>query len=241
MTFLSMLALGFFLGMRHATDADHVVAITAIVSRERSTRAAMRMGALWGLGHTATILVVGGAIVVFGLAIPPRLGLSMEMCVAVMLVVLGIMNLTGTMRRIDKAAHDVGHDAERAQALRERTAPGLTTPHHTSRIVRPVIVGLVHGLAGSAAVALLVLASIRVPMRALVYLLVFGAGTVLGMMMLTGAMVFPLAAIAKRFGSVERGTARLTGVASVAFGLYLAYEIGVVSGLFSAAPSWSPR
>src|SRR5262249_23294715 len=104
-TVLVILALGFFLGMRHATDADHVVAVTAIVSRERSARAAVALGGLWGLGHSVTILGVGGAIVVLGLIIPPRLGLGMEMSVATMLVVLGIMNVTGAIRRIEQAAH----------------------------------------------------------------------------------------------------------------------------------------
>src|SRR5438552_12923166 len=87
MTLFAILALGFFLGMRHATDSDHVIAVTTIVSRARSARAALWVGALWGLGHSATILAVGGAIVLFGWIIPPRLGLSMEMSVAVMLIV----------------------------------------------------------------------------------------------------------------------------------------------------------
>lgn len=86
MTLLPILALGFFLGMRHATDADHVVAVSTIVSRERSLRAAARVGVLWGIGHTLTILVVGGAIILFGVVIPPRLGLGMEFSVAIMLV-----------------------------------------------------------------------------------------------------------------------------------------------------------
>src|SRR5919202_680871 len=90
---LSVLALGFILGMRHATDADHVVAVTTIVSHQRSIARAAGVGALWGVGHTATILLVGGAIIVFRLAIPPRLGLAMEFGVAVMLVLLGVRSL----------------------------------------------------------------------------------------------------------------------------------------------------
>src|SRR5262249_36643181 len=106
-TVLVILALGFFLGMRHATDADHVVAVTTIVSRERSARSALAIGGLWGVGRSVTILGVGGAIVVLGLIIPPRLGLGMEMSVATMLVVLGVMNVTGAIRRIEQAAHSM--------------------------------------------------------------------------------------------------------------------------------------
>ena len=90
---LSILALGFFLGMRHATDSDHVIAVSTIVSRERDVRHAAIIGMFWGVGHSITLLVVGGAIIVFGLVIPQRLGLSLEFCVALMLIVLGAFNL----------------------------------------------------------------------------------------------------------------------------------------------------
>ena len=96
---LAIVLLGFFLGMRHATDPDHVVAVTTIVSRERTMLHAALIGALWGLGHTFTILVVGSAIILFKLTIPPRLGLSMELSVGFMLILLGVLNLTGLMRR----------------------------------------------------------------------------------------------------------------------------------------------
>jgi high-affinity nickel-transport protein len=232
MSLLAILALGFFLGMRHATDADHVVAVTTIVSRERSARSAVGIGALWGLGHTATIVLVGGAIVLFGLVIPPRLGLSMELSVACMLILLGTMNLTGAFRRIDEAAHGVEHRA----ASHERTANS-----GVSRWLRPIIVGVVHGMAGSAAVALLVLTTIRDARSALLYLSVFGAGTVVGMMLLTSAMAVPIMIASTRFGSIERPLARLTGLVSIGVGIFLAYQIGVTDGLFSANPTWDPH
>src|SRR5215471_2300281 len=98
--FLSIIALGFFLGMRHATDADHVVAVTTIVSRERSIRSAALIGVLWGLGHTITIFLVGSLIILFGIVIPPRLGLTMELSVGLMLILLGVLNLSGMMKWI---------------------------------------------------------------------------------------------------------------------------------------------
>src|SRR5215470_12815474 len=94
---LLILVTGFFLGMRHATDPDHVVAVSTIVSREKSIPRAGWIGILWGVGHTLTILVVGAAIILFGFVIPPRLGLTLEFSVALMLILLGVLNLTGAM------------------------------------------------------------------------------------------------------------------------------------------------
>ncbi len=233
MTLLAILALGFFLGMRHATDSDHVVAVTTIVSRERTARGALWIGALWGLGHSATIMLVGGAIVLFGWVIPPRLGLSMELSVAVMLVVLGLMNFKSALSRIAKAT----------QRSANASSPELSaTPHaHVRGPLRPLAIGVVHGLAGSAAIALLVLTTIKSASMALLYLGIFGAGTLLGMTLLTLAMSVPLVALSRRFGNLELLLGRATGLLSIAFGLLLAYQIGVGDGLFTATPTWSPR
>jgi len=217
---IALLTVGLLLGMRHATDADHVVAVTTIVARSPTARAALAIGALWGLGHTATVLFVGGAIIVFGAVIPPRLGLSLEMAVALMLIVLGSINLAGGGRRAGHVAR--GHAPPRAGW-------------------RPLVIGVVHGLAGSAAVALLVLATVRDAVWAALYLLIFGAGTVLGMVLLTVAMTLPLAAAARRFQAFERAAAVCTGGLSLAFGLFLVYRLGVVEGLFSLSPHWAPR
>ena len=243
MSLLAILALGFFLGMRHATDADHVVAVTTIVSRERSPWSALRVGALWGLGHSATIVAVGGAIILFGLVIPPRIGLSMEFSVAIMLIVLGAMNLSGAMKRIADVAH--GHSHDGAQPLESSRTSGSIAPEDTSRgffhRLRPLIVGFVHGLAGSAAVALLVLTTIKDATWAILYLAIFGGGTVLGMMVLTLAMAGPLALASRMFGSFEKKLAGATGLLSIAFGVFLAYQIGFVDGLFTDTPAWDPH
>ena len=207
---LTAIALGALLGLRHATDADHVVAVTAIVSRERSLRRAAGIGALWGIGHTLTLLVVGGAIVTFRLVIPTRLGLALEFGVALTLIVLGFSNLR---------ARD---DAPRAA-------------------VRPFLVGLVHGLAGSAAVALLVLATIRGTFEALVYLFVFGLGTIIGMMAVTMLLAVPTLYAGARVTRFQSGIRVAAGALSIAFGLMLARELIVNGGLFAAVPTWDPR
>lgn len=217
LTSLSILALGFLLGMRHATDPDHVVAVTTIVSQQRSVARAAAVGALWGAGHTATIVLVGGSILLFRLAVPPRLGLALEFAVAVMLVLLGVRNLqAGALR--------AGRGGRGAAAL---------SP------VRPIVVGFVHGLAGSAFVAMLVLTAIPSPVIGIVYLLVFGVGTVAGMTLITAAIAVPSAYAVARVTGAGRYVQLAAGVASVCFGLFLAHRVGVVDGLFAATPHWS--
>lgn len=233
MNLTALLALGFFLGMRHATDADHVVAVTTIVSRRRTLRAAVPVGVLWGLGHTATILLVGGAIVLFGVVIPPRVGLGMELSVAVMLVLLGALNVWAFLRDAGKLPHS--HEGPSGRTEVDADAGGSTLS------LRPLAVGLVHGLAGSAAVALLVLAAIRDAAWALAYLVVFCAGTVAGMLVITMALALPVVAAAARFGRLHRTLGVTTGLASVLLGALLAYKIGFVQGLFTAHPQWLPQ
>jgi hypothetical protein len=232
-TLLAVLALGFMLGLRHATDADHVMAMSALVSRERSSRAAIALGAFWGLGHTLTLVLVGGAIAVFGLAVSPRLGLSMEMSVAVMLILLGTLNLTsgGGAHHASVPTHAVDDSDPRSRTLARTLRRGG----------RSLLVGGVHGLAGSAAVALLVLTSIGEARWAPVYLGVFGCGTVVGMMLVTATMAVPLKLATLRFESAERFMARTTGALNIAFGLFLAYRIGIVQGLLLGSPSFTPQ
>ena len=222
---LAVAALGFFLGMRHATDPDHVVAVTTIVARQRSIRAAALTGAVWALGHTLTIMLVGGGIILFGWVIPPRVGLSMEFSVGVMLILLGVMNLWSAR-----------------QAIHDQVAPARTSRADEalgrSSLTRSLVVGLIHGLAGSAAVALLVLAVIGKSTWSLLYLLIFGLGTVVGMVLVTAAIGVPFAARGSRFGRLNRALRMAAGGVSVALGLFIAYKIGIVEGLLSGhAPS----
>ncbi len=207
--------LGFLLGLRHATDADHVVAVTTIVARERTLRRAAWIGALWGIGHTLTVFAVGGAIIAFRLVIPPRLGLALEFGVAIMLITLGFANLR-------PAEREHGHTHE--------------FDHR-----RPIIIGTVHGLAGSAAVAILVLAAIPQTGWALAYLLVFGVGTIAGMMLVTVILAAPAMYASERVARLHGGIRLAAGALSIVFGLLLARELIVGGGLLSAAPHWSPR
>jgi high-affinity nickel permease len=233
MSLLAILTLGFFLGMRHATDSDHVVAVTTIISREKSIRAASLVGALWGIGHTLTIMLVGGAIVLFGIVFPPRVGLTMEFSVALMLVLLGALNVAGFRRDVKKLQSPEGPPDDGSH---EGAHHGLVARLGGYSALRSLVVGTVHGLAGSAAVALLVLTTIRDSRWALLYLFLFGVGTVAGMILITSALAVPLVHTARRFPAWKRHVGWVTGLLSVGFGLLLVYQIGFVDGLFSAAP-----
>ncbi len=265
---LAVCVLGFFLGMRHATDPDHVIAVSTIVSRHRTTAGAALIGALWGVGHTLTIVVVGTGIILLGWVIPPRLGLSLELSVGVMLIVLGLMNLSGAWQRIVETVpsaagapgavhthphshgdyvhtHPHGHEPE-AHPHRPDQTPlarldrwlGRLSPY---QVARPLIVGMVHGLAGSAAVALLVLATIGNTAWAILYLMLFGAGTIAGMMLVTAAIAWPVAHAGARFPRLPHRLRVASGVLSLGFGLALAYQIGIGDGLFGGHPTWTPR
>ncbi len=230
---LLLAVVGLVLGMRHSTDPDHVVAVSTIVSRQRGLRNAALVGALWGLGHTLTIFAVGTLIILFGVVIPPRLGLSMEFAVALMLILLGVLNLTGVMQRFTQRFFPHTHIAED-----NPEGPRTLNRFHA---FRPLVIGLVHGLAGSAAVALLVLSTIRSPVWASLYLLIFGAGTMLGMILMTVAMALPLAFAGDKFSRLSHILAIASGFVSVAFGTFLVYQLGYVGGLFSSHPRWTPQ
>jgi high-affinity nickel permease len=208
LTFITSL----MLGMRHATDPDHIVAVTTIVSRERSVVKAAGIGAVWGLGHTITLLLVGGAIIAFKIGFNARLGLSMEFCVAVMLIVLGLLNLFDVKMRA--------------------SAPSTS---------RPFVVGVVHGLAGSAAAALLIVPLMDDPRWAALYLLTFGLGTIVGMSIVTISIAAPSLLAAAHMPSLQRSLRVASGAVSLVFGLYLAHKIGFADGLFIAEPRWTPR
>lgn len=256
---VALAGLGFLLGMRHATDADHVIAVTTILARSRRFLHSTLIGALWGFGHTVTVLVVGSAIIAFNVVIPPPVGLAMELAVAVMLVLLGVLNLTGTLKRITERftppapmhghahehlhAHDPStdlHPHDHAHLHGHGTDQGLLATFGWFQLLRPVIVGLVHGLAGSAAIALLVLSTIRDSGLALAYLVIFCGGVAAGMAILTTLIGLPFLVSRTRSERINRWLTVGSGILSLAFGFYLAYQIGFVDGLFTGHFRWEP-
>jgi len=270
--FLSILAVGFFLGMRHATDPDHVIAVTTIVSNQRNRMRSAMIGAFWGLGHTVTIFVVGAGIILFNLVMPVRIGLSMELSVAVMLIILGLANVAGFLRSMPVGSTPSGaiHTHDGAEVHSHAHSHGdyihshphahqpESHPHATGQTplgwldrafgrigvyqyLRPFVVGVVHGLAGSAAVALLVLTTIRNVHWAVAYLLIFGVGTIAGMMLITMSLASAFMMVGKGREKFSRRLAFASGLLSLGFGLFVAYEICFVNGLFTTHARWIPH
>jgi hypothetical protein len=268
---VGVILLGLLLGMRHATDPDHVVAVTAILSRERRFAAALRIGVIWGLGHTATVLAVGVAIIIFKVAIPTRIGLAMEFAVAIVLILLGLNAAANLARRLFSRARPesrapVVHSHSHAHKGRFHSHPhvhpagGATTEAsadlHMDHLMveaqpasfaaqRPMLrsfaVGLVHGLAGSAAIALLVLSAIPSTVWATAYLAIFCVGVIIGMGLITTAIGLPFVFALQRMSNLHRVMVSGAGLLSFGFGLFLALQIGVGDHLFGAAPIWIPH
>jgi hypothetical protein len=207
MTLLPALALGFALGVRHATDADHIAAVGTIASGGASARHAALTGAWWGLGHSVSVLVVGGFLVVMRWPMPFVLALVLELAVAIMLIALGV----------------------RAIVRRDRAVPVSAT--------RPVLVGVMHGLAGSAALALLLIAATADTVTAAAYLVVFCIGTTAGMAAVSALFALPARLGARRAVAFGRAARVVAGVASIVVGASLALKVGVEDGLLAAIPT----
>lgn len=218
---ISILSLSFLLGMRHAIDADHVVAVSTIVSREKKgILSSALIGILWGIGHSLTVTLVGIPIIFYSFVVPPGLGVFLEFLVGLMLVILGILNLTGSTVLMHK----------------HRNLNSLNYGvHHLGlfQAIRPLVVGLVHGLAGGAAVVLLILSTIHNPMLAVFYLFVFHIGVVLGMMIITILIGISVTVAKSKSQTINRYLIITSGLFSLLFGLYIMYQTGVNNGLFS--------
>ncbi len=258
-TLFAILGIGLLLGIRHATDPDHVIAVSTIVTREQKISRAAVIGLAWGVGHTLTILVVGTILIVFRITLPPRVGLSMELAVGLMLIFLGLRNLRLSLT-VPWSKRKQHHHAEAHYHLHGDYIHVHADDHSHSQeetplskldrrfrrfsaysAVRPLVIGIVHGLAGSAAIALLVLSTIPNPAWAIGYLLIFGVGTILGMILITLAMGGTLIYGQKRFASIGRHFDTAAGVISLAFGVFVTYQIGFSAGLFTANPTWIPH
>ena len=217
MTGWPTLLLGLVLGMRHAMDPDHVVAVAALTARTRRTWSGAWLGAVWGFGHTLTLTGAGAAIILLNLTLPPRVVLALELLVAIALMVVGALN--------------VGRGA------------GVAPPARPPRMaaLRAFGVGLAHGLAGSAAVALLVLATVRGAALACGYLALFGTGTIVGMVLISTGISAPFVIATRRWPHLGPWMRVATGALSLVFGAWLMLQISLVDGLFLPQAHWAPR
>jgi len=236
----ALLGLGLVFGLKHATEADHIVAVSAIVSEQRSLLRSATVGALWGVGHTVSLIFVGIIVLALRVAVPESVAHWLEFCVALMITVLGLSALLRALRRRrDVHLHEHKHDGVVHVHLHfhehETEHKGVVAAHShaVSRIgFKPLIVGAMHGLAGSAALTLLVLTQVDSTVLGLLYLAVFGAGSIAGMLLMSGLIGLPFALSARRFNGFHYGLQSIAGALSIAFGLWYAYETGISSGLW---------
>src|SRR5262245_25375015 len=219
----ALLTFGFVLGLRHALDVDHLAAVSTIVSERRSLWRSSLVGAVWGLGHTASLLVVAILMIVLHADIPPRVAMTLELGVAAMLVGLGL-NLLWTLWRGGRLHHHVHAHGGRLHVHPHVHTPGGETAdggHHHVR--RPFLVGLVHGLAGSAGLMLVVAASIPQPALALAYVMIFGLGSIGGMAAMSMLLGAPLVLVGERFARAEGSVWVWGGLGGVGVGVRVAW------------------
>jgi high-affinity nickel permease len=215
---LSLLGLGFLLGARHALDADHVAAVATILSERPSLRASGLIGFYWGIGHTTVLLIVGIVIVLFKVAVPDQVAAGFEFLVGLMLVGLG-GSLASSILKERWHYHRHEHGGRPHLHLHRHDSREHDHAHWLQGSLKPLLVGMVHGLAGSAALALLAASAARTVGEAILYMMVFGFGSVLGMVLLGMIISVPLvmsAANGRRTATAIQGLASL---ASIGLGL----------------------
>ncbi|MDD5543256.1 MAG: urease accessory protein UreH [Acidobacteriia bacterium] len=226
--------LGFVLGLKHALDADHLIAVSTIVSEHKTIWRSALVGVLWGIGHTLSLLVVGVFVLVLRLSISPRMALSMEFSVALMLILLGANVLWKYRRGEHLHVHSHGQNSPLHLHFHSHVdASESSRSHHSVRMPkRPLWVGMVHGLAGSAALTLLVLTTLPTALSGLIYILVFGLGSIGGMLLMSTAISLPFVLTAQRFDRFNHHIRFAAGTLSALFGGFLAYQIAFVERLF---------
>lgn len=235
LTTASVLAFGFVLGLKHAVEVDHLAAVSTIVSERKSMLASMLVGGLWGVGHTVSLALAGVAVILLHVEISGKTALSLEFLVGLMLVALGV-NALRKLRRgghLHMHTHRHGGRSHVHPHLHDGKPETDLHTHHGFRTgKRPLFVGMIHGLAGSAALMLMVLSTISHPLVGLVYIVIFGIGSIGGMMLMSALVCLPLYLTATRFNRANLAMRYLAGLFSLSFGLFMIYEIGFVDGLF---------
>lgn len=221
---LSVLLLGFFLGLSHAIEADHLAAVSAIVSEKKNIFSAAIIGGLWGIGHTISLFVVGAIAIFLKLQISETAEAKLEAIVGGMLVLLGLNALKKlfTAKEIHAHTHEHGARAHTHFHLHKDEEANEKSHHRFSP--RSVLIGMVHGLAGSAALTLAVVPTIKSPLVALAYILIFGAGSIGGMMLMSFIIGLPFHFTASNFAILNKAIRLGAGVFSLGLGMFIIYE-----------------
>jgi ABC-type nickel/cobalt efflux system permease component RcnA len=238
---LVLFGLGLIFGLKHATEVDHVVAVSTIVSQNRNLLRSLMVGALWGAGHTASLLIIGVIVLSLRVTIPERVTNWFELCVALMILGLGVSALLRALRKgRELHLHEHSHDGIshvhvhfHEAATRHTQGQSSTHTHAISSIgVKPMLVGTMHGLAGSGALTLLVMSQINSAWLGMLYLAIFGIGSIGGMVLMSGLIGLPFALTSRNLSGLHHYLQTAAAGLSIAFGLWYAYITGHASGLF---------
>ncbi len=233
---ISLLSLGFLLGMRHALESDHVAAVASLATRSHSMGDTLRQGAVWGAGHTLTLFVFGSLVLLLDTVIPETLAQVLEFMVGLMLIGLGIDVLRRLLReRIHFHRHRY---ADGQPSFHAHPSPGArmsaAIPDRYPRRrfpLRALFVGMMHGMAGSAALILLTLQSVHSPLTGMIYILLFGVGSIAGMAALSALIAVPLCYSISGLGRAYTGLHALIGVSTLCVGGMMVYDIAITGGL----------
>jgi ABC-type nickel/cobalt efflux system permease component RcnA len=229
--FLSILALGFVLGIKHAIEPDHVIAVSTIASQSKKLLRSSLAGVFWGIGHTATLFIIGIILILMKGEIPEKWAMSLEFLVGIMLVYLGTTTIL-SFKNIHVHQHE--HDEEKHKHVHSHIHSGKHEHKHQHKNVsylKSLVIGLIHGLAGSGAMVLLTMSTVKSVWEAAVYILIFGVGTIIGMLFFTTIIGIPFVFSTKKL-RLNKTLTQITGVISIMFGIFYMYNLGVTEGLF---------
>jgi ABC-type nickel/cobalt efflux system permease component RcnA len=236
LSLVAILGIGLVFGLKHATEVDHVIAISTIVSRHRNVFRSAVVGALWGAGHTISLLVIAAIVLWFRVEIPERVSGWLEFGVALMIIALGINALWRTLRtntkvHVHQHSHDgLSHTHVHFHETETSHAPAAHAPHshRVSRVgLKPVMVGMMHGLAGSGALTLLVLTQLSSSWLGFLYVATFGLGSIVGMLLMSGLVGLPFALTSGKLAHIHRGLQTAAAALSICFGVWYACKTGL--------------
>ncbi len=216
-----VLVVGFLLGMTHAVEADHLAAVATLASQSKSVRTSVRAGLLWGLGHMTMLVLVGGVALMVGTAIPDHLAALLETIVGVMLVALGLDALRRALRPARGTTGPHTHGFLFGRNHDHVSTHDVVHTHVGDTRWRPFVVGLVHGVAGSAALVVLAAGAVHDAALGLGYVLLFGVGSAIGMGLVSLAFALPMHFAARRVPRFATVVSLATGLFSVAVGVYV--------------------
>jgi ABC-type nickel/cobalt efflux system permease component RcnA len=226
------LGLGFLLGVRHALDPDHIVAVAALVSQYRRLSVSCLLGVFWGLGHSTALLVAGATVIALKLTISPRVERGLEIGVALVLILLGGHVLMRTFRGAIMHRHTHSHGGSTHSHLHFHAHDHPAGDHsHTSHLhlldvgARPFLVGLLHGMAGTAAIMLLVASTLSSALAGVAYIAIFGLGSMIGMLVLSGVIGLPFVMTSSRSARIQRVVQGTAGAASLLLGAFLVWRL----------------